>query len=501
MDAEPQKSMFFWTANPKKVCLFGRLAASIAVVNDGRIAQILRSRNVWWRDPNGWVTDDVALREAADAPFDYRPDPLDGIEPPGLYVLRGPRRVGKSVELKRAIVRLIEQGVDPRSIVYCACNGFGAQDLRRVFAVGRNLVPADGPLHWVLDEVTAVGADWSAVVKDARDDTPLAHDCVIVTGSSARELRDAEKNLAGRRGGVARSNRLLMPMGFPAFCAAIGAETPEDDGKPLRPRDLLRPTGREQIAEAGLWTESLGDAWELYLDVGGFPRAVRGLREQGDASEDFVNDLWAIVKDDAIRQRMGETEAMVLLARLVDNLASPINASKLANDTGIDNHHRVNDRIGDLVATFLAWRCYQDRDGLPNTNAQRKVYFVDPLVARLPQRRNPAFDSVDNSRLSEQQIGLALAMAMESERPGSFVDGSDVLYARTPSKTEIDFVGPRLEVAVESKYVDANWKREAQTVAARYGRGVVATRRVLNLDGSVWAVPAGLLAWLVTPRP
>jgi hypothetical protein len=92
-------------------------------------------------------------------------------------------------------------------------------------------------------------------------------------------------------------------------------------------------------------------------------------------------------------------------------------------------------------------------------------------------------------------------MAMESQRPGSFVDGSDVLYARTPSKTEIDFVGPRLEVAVESKYVDANWKREAQTVAARYGRGVVATRRVLNLDGSVWAVPAGLLAWLVTPRP
>lgn len=465
-------------------------------MNDARIAQLLRLRNPWWRAAGAWVEDDVALREAADAPFEYRPNALADIRPPGLYVLRGPRRVGKSVELKRAVAQLIEQGANPRSIVYCACDGFSAQDLRRLFVIGRNLAAADGPLHWVLDEVTSVGPEWSLVVKDARDNTPLAHDCVVVTGSSARELRDAEKNLAGRRGGVARSNRLLLPMSFPAFCAAIGAETPAAV-EPVRTADILRPTGRASIEEVGLWTEQLGDAWELYLDIGGFPRAVRGLHEQGDVPDDFVEDVWAIFKEDAILARMSEAEAIALLARLVENLASPINTTRVAADIGLDNHHRVNDRIGDLTATFLARRCYQQRDGLPNANAQRKVYLVDPVLARLPRRRNPAFAAPDTSKLSEQQIGLVLARASERERAGSFVDSSDVMYERTPTKAEIDFVGPRLGVAVESKYVDSGWKREARTLRSRHGAGVLATRRALDVSGDVWAVPAGVFAWLV----
>lgn len=465
-------------------------------MNDARIAQLLRSRNPWWRNPRDWADDDVALREAADAPFEYRPEVLADIRAPGLYVLRGPRRVGKSVELKRTIAQLIDRGTDPRSIVYCACNGFTAQDLRRLFAVGRNLARANGPLHWVLDEVTSVGPDWSVVVKDERDETALARDCVVVTGSSAGELRDAEKNLAGRRGAIARSNRLLLPMSFPAFCAAIGTDAPPAQPG-LRPRDLLRPSGREAIEEAGLWTEQLGDAWELYLDIGGFPRAVRGLVEQGDVPRDFVEDIWAVFKEDAVLSRMSEAQATALLARLVENLGSPLNASKVAGDVGLDNHHRVNDRIGDLAAAFLAWRCHQDRDGVPNARAQRKIYLVDPVVARVPQRRNAAFEPPDASKLNEQQIGLMLARAAEREAPGSFVDDAGVMYERTPTGAEIDFVGPRLRIAVESKYVDSGWKREARTLLSRHGRGVVATRRALDLSGEVWAVPSGVLAWLV----
>jgi predicted AAA+ superfamily ATPase len=35
-----------------------------------------------------------------------------------LYLLMGPRRAGKSVAMKRAIVGLMDEGVDRRSIVF-----------------------------------------------------------------------------------------------------------------------------------------------------------------------------------------------------------------------------------------------------------------------------------------------------------------------------------------------------------------------------------------------
>ena len=132
------------------------------------------------------------MREAAQAPFDYRPGALDDIEPGGLYTLSGPRRIGKSLELRRAIAALIGRGVAGRNIVYCSCDDFSLQDLRRMFRVGGSLTRrVQGAKWWFVDEVTSVGRGWSSVVKDLRDDTPLRRDCLVLTGSSSRELRDA----------------------------------------------------------------------------------------------------------------------------------------------------------------------------------------------------------------------------------------------------------------------------------------------------------------------
>ena len=79
----------------------------------GEIQQTLTATNRWWRDPAGWTHDDPDLREANDAPFSYVAGVLDNLAPGGLYMLRGPRRVGKSVEIKRTIDALLKGGADP----------------------------------------------------------------------------------------------------------------------------------------------------------------------------------------------------------------------------------------------------------------------------------------------------------------------------------------------------------------------------------------------------
>src|SRR5665213_245355 len=84
-------------------------------MNEGQLTRALAVGNAWWREA-GWERDDRDLRPLAATTLDYEPSPLSDIVPNGLYVLRGPRRVGKSLETKRAISRLLQQGVEPRSI-------------------------------------------------------------------------------------------------------------------------------------------------------------------------------------------------------------------------------------------------------------------------------------------------------------------------------------------------------------------------------------------------
>ncbi len=468
-------------------------------MRDAEIAERLRDRNPWWRHATGWQATDQNLIEAAEAPFDYRPAVLDDIQPGGLYTLSGPRRVGKSLELRRTIERLIAGGAPARGILYCSCDGFSLQDLRRMFRAGISLTrTVSGSRWWFIDEITAVGPGWSSVVKDLRDDTSLRHDCVVLTGSSSRELREATKNFAGRRGMAAeRSDRLLMPVPFRDYCRLWGLV-----GLPAIPPilagQLLSATAREAVAELSFWLVDLLDAWESYLRSGGFPRAIADLLRFGDVTPSFEQDLWDVIRGEAFRATsLGDAELLALLARLADGLASPVNASALAREIGLGSHHAINDRLNDLAFAFQTWRCYRsDPRERPKTGAQRKVYFTDPLIARLPTGRVNAHPAPDVTRLAEQQVGLALARAAAGGRADLFVAGDAVMYERTATGAEIDFVGAT-QVPVESKYVERGWRRAARTIVAARGRGVLATRNVLDTEGPVWAVPACMLVWLL----
>lgn len=109
-------------------------------------------------------------------------------------------------------------------------------------------------------------------------------------------------------------------------------------------------------------------------------------------------------------------------------------------------------------------------------------------------------DLADPTAITEMQIGLALRRRVLTERPSA---GSDefLFHVRTPARKEIDFVAEDLgRVAVEGKYVEGgNWRSEAATVTASAWDGILVTRNVLETppESSAWAVPAGILAFLL----
>ncbi len=469
-------------------------------MNDGQLTRLLSAGNAWWRDPR-WERDDADLRRSAASRLAYAPEPLGDIVSDGLYVLRGPRRVGKSLELKRTIARLIGEGVKPRRIIHFACDELAKGDLQRLIRAGREILTAtiDAPRYWFLDEITSV-PDWPETIKWLRDNTAFGEDCVVLTGSSARDLAEAQKQLAGRLGRATDSDRLLLPMGFRAFARASGlADVPEI--APVRPADFATAPVKNAFGALLPWLDQLLSAWEVYLQVGGFPRAVADHLGHGSVQDDFIQALWDVTAGEAIRGA-GTTPAQVLalLTRLTKSLAGPLSVESLRQDIAVESPHTAKARLQDLVFAYLVWPCHQRQGGQPRLAAQSKYYFVDPLMARLAHLRgHGTVAEADVSALTEQQLGLELLRSLDRERPGGFSHFTDVMYQRTSSK-EVDFTSPRFgPLGFEGKYVDSGWRREAQTVRSAFGAGVLATRGLLDTAGDVWAVPAPFVAWMLNP--
>ena len=196
--------------------------------------------------------------------------------------------------------------------------------------------------------------------------------------------------------------------------------------------------------------------WELYLRVGGFPRAVTDQLANGDVQDDFIRALWDVAAGEAIRGA-GTTPAQVqaMLGRLTRSLTSPLAVESLRKDLGVESPHTAKARLQDLLFAYLAWPCHQRNGNAPKLSAQSKYYFIDPLLARLaPLRSSGMLAEADASALTEQQLGIELLRNIEREQPGSYVHFSDVMYQKTASK-EVDFCGPRLgKLGFEGKYVE-----------------------------------------------
>jgi len=464
----------------------------------GDIQVRLADANRWWRTPD-WQDTDPDLRRAALAPFHYRSGALTNLAPGGLYILRGPRRVGKSTEIKYAIADLIDSGVPRRNIIHAAVDGWRAADLRTLVTGARTtfLAGVTGTRYWFIDEISSVIGDWPNTIKNLRDNDPeFASDTVVLTGSSAARLHEVRKALAGRRGAVERSDRIMLPMPFTDFARIAVPDLP--DVTPVLPQDLGDRGLGEPVSALLPYLSDLVGLWEAYLRVGGFPQAVAGWRTTGDVDEAFLQAMWDVIYGGAINaERFSAPQTLAMLSSLAVGLCSPLNVSDLARDMDAA-YASAKARLADLAVSFMLWPCHREQGLLPKLTAQTKWYFTDPVLTRIGTARGYGREP-DLTQLSEQQLGLAVLRAMDSAAPGAVDEYSSLMYYRSSTGTEIDFVGRGLgSAAVESKYVDGDqWGRVRQGFTATPWHGIVASRSVTHWEERISVIPAPLLVLLL----
>ena len=467
----------------------------------GRLAQELSRTNPWWRDAS-WHERDPDLADARAGGLRYRSGALAGLQQGSLYLLRGPRRVGKTVTVKQQIEDLLVSGVPPSCIVRVAADGWEARDLRTLLQnTALPPMPEGRRRWWFVDEVSAVIGAWDQQLKWLRDnDTDFRAATVVLTGSNASALTEASGALAGRRGEADHLDRTLLPIGFRTFVEHVSRE-PAPAIAPLPPAGLRTKAARDAYQSLLPWLDSLVGLWETYLVYGGFPRSVAAVARGEAVPAAFVEDLFQIVSADAFKSsRLSALTEMALLERLWASISTPANLSNIGDDLGTTTDV-VRRHIGYLRDAFLLWHCPQrsEHHWLPRERAQDKLYAIDPVVARLARLRNSERPDIDPTALTEMQLGMALRRRLLRDRPT--VGNDDFLfYVRTPARKEIDFVSDALAgVAIEGKYVeDGKWRGEAATVNASEWNGILATRNVLEMPPTgAWAVPAALLAYLL----
>ena len=455
--------------------------------------------NPWWSDVGWRPADDLHLAAADEAPFRWDPRPFDpdDLASGAVFTLRGLRQSGKTTLAKRLIADRVAAGHGRRTCFLTLQTVTTADELREAIELVLRLWP-DAPGEWlfVLDELTFV-PDWARPIVYLREhDRAFRAATVLLTGSSAYDLASSADLLHGRRGRWHRPlDRLHMPMSFRDYTAARSvAAVPEAS---IGLADLLTPDGRAAVDVASLRTAELDQYLGEYVRCGGLPAPVTDMLLDGRVADATVTELWRGISADARRLSRSDLVLRKLLARAVVALASMTDTGTLAHELDV-SRPTAGAYVDVLAASFALIALYQrdaKRQDGPALRRPRKLYLGDPALAAIPGvLGGPA--PVEGA-LVENAIAIALLRADRAALEG-FAHPDHLYYWRSADGREVDFlVTDPVLVAIESKYAAHRTGKDYESMTKAFGRGIMVSRRDIELDREVVTVPAGVLLALL----
>ena len=466
-----------------------------------RVRQRLIEQNPWWRD-RAAINLDRHLLRAAQAPFTWAPPLIEQLDlsSPNVYTVRGPRQVGKTTAVKMLIRRLLDTGdAWPRILYYSLDLERSPDDIVEVVRQAKSMSPREtGPWRIVLDEVSLI-PEWQRAVKYLRDQTDAIHDCFILTGSSAADIRRGAERLPGRRGSDPSPDRILLPLSFSQFCSVQGI--PEHARSPLGVAGFLDPGSDDVLHEAMRYLPDLARSLDAYLRVGGFPRAIEDYLHRGEVSEGTVRILWDVLAGDIDRAGFDRLTALALLDHTVRALGSPSSFRDLSTEIGVgspDTAHRYASVLGDAFALLVVYFWDPGR-GRMALRKNKKLYLTDPLFGAIPTLIQPGGPGARAASMVEAVVGMALYRAAEPGLVEAFPSPQSLFYWHSKQKREIDFLsGTRTKkTAVEVKFQRRVTGSDKLAIRNSFRRGLILSAADLDLDDPVRVIPTPVFLWLL----
>jgi len=448
----------------------------------------LAAQNPWWFNPQS-IEDDFQLKQLKNVPLTIT-HPLEkelDLKGPRLYILRGPRQIGKTTLLKKIIRGLLQREINPKNIFYFAFDIGGIKDEHEVadlVITYLDFAHKWGQSHlWLfLDEVTYT-PHWSIGLKILYDQGHLENLTLVATGSSSLDLKRGGERLPGRRGiAPAQSDLVMLPLLFRYYVENVWQL------KEL-PKISLEDTPASLFAKAqeiSLYGEKLKRAWEEYIISGGYPLSIVNYRSKGLLIDDIYYTYLQSILGDISKAGKSEAYFRELIYALVEKQFTPVDWALLAQMTTIGSHNTVADYIETLEAFYVLKPLYQLKQlggAQFSFRKRRKIYFIDPFIY---------------ATLSTWALGLGFSFSKiqesltQSQTKGKIVENVLALHlwhfspmlSFWQNKGEIDFIcikERRPFLYLESKY-QGKITSDNKKWLKKVGQGVIISKDCLAFD-------------------
>ena len=236
----------------------------MAIVSNEQVIKVLRQYNPWWRNPDMVKEESKPQKRLA---YYEAMKMLKHKTIRRFTVLSGARRVGKTTIMYQMIENLVEEGVNPKNILYVSFDNPIVKmiNVETVLSIYESLYPLEDTKYVFMDEIqyTEHWELWMKVIYDSRKDIRLT-----ATGSSSPILEKGSTD-----SGTGRWSVLKIPtMSFYEYCCLLKIEEATIPDS-VKLTSLVKMSNSE-IGDIMSRFSTLEGHFNRYLMIGGFPELV-----------------------------------------------------------------------------------------------------------------------------------------------------------------------------------------------------------------------------------
>lgn len=415
----------------------------MAIVSDEQVIKVLRLYNPWWRNPSAIKEESKPQKRLA-----YY-EALRMIKHKTLRrfaVLSGARRVGKTTIMYQMIDNLIDEGVNPKNILYVSFDNpiLKLVNVETVLIIYEALYPIEGTKYIFLDEIqyTDNWELWMKVIYDSRRDIRLT-----ATGSASPIPEKGSTD-----SGTGRWSVLKIPtLSFYEYCCLLQLEEPILPEK-LKFSTLVKMSNAE-LGDLMARFSTLQGHFNRYLTIGGFPELVLSdddIYAQRMLREDVVDK---VIKRDVLTLFNIRSPLLMekLFLYLCMNSTEIFNAATAAKELENTSVTTIDNYIEALEMSNLIYLAKpMDVGSKGSLKGKPKIFIADAAI------RNAVL-MIDDVLSDEKELGVMVETTVYKHMVSFYQNSTAQLgYFRKArdNQKEVDVVVelPRGKILCEVKY-------------------------------------------------
>ena len=452
--------------------------------------------NPWWHSPEE-IHVDRHVRAFEKSTFRYYPEKFFREIPkekPGIYTIRGPRQIGKTTFLKLYIKKLIEDGVKPSNTLFFTCDGISdrfdlIETVRTYFQMFEG--KPEEIRYIFIDEITTI-ENWQKSLKYLVDIGILDNCLVVLTGSSAYDLKRSSERLPGRKGHG--KDLVYIPITFREFLKSLGVDV---EGKTM---EEILTISISDLNRLYLKNAFLKEHFLKYLNTGGFPKVIDDFLREGRITEMTKNVYKDFILGDAEKYLKARTNLLEILRKLPDIVGQRFSWNSLVDlFTGaigsVDTIQKYFEYLGYSFILMNVFFIDISRKTI-RPKKQKKTYPGDRIIADIIS--DISGKTIRLPQLVEMLTLRHLLKDSDLIQHGmNLYDGPFFWYSERGNEIDFIYEHRKTLVPVEVKCQNKINKSDYIGMKKVFGKGILITQDTIFKDDGIVGIPAWLFLAVV----